>query len=37
MLDLSEVTWNADINVSHTGEEALSGNTEQTILSDFFK
>jgi hypothetical protein len=35
MLDLSEVTWTDDIQVSKTEERVLSSNTKQTTLSDF--
>ena len=36
MLDLSEVTWNENVQVSKT-RETISGNTRQTTLSDFLK
>jgi hypothetical protein len=35
MLDLSEVTWN-DVKVTQS-EEAASGNTKPTSLSDFLR
>ena len=38
MLDLSEVTWNGDVQISDTEErDTLSGNTKQTTLQDFLK
>jgi hypothetical protein len=36
MLDLSEVTWNEEVQVSKT-EDVLHSNTKQTSLSDFLK